>query len=171
MDDPVPHNENAGYDSVRAVAMSRSGQVGTGEALEVWTSDHIDRLTINKVQTAITDASGDAWTKANAIDFHDQFVNTLVFDLTRGGSIGRAIDELNVPPLDYEDGMVMRTTVSAGEVVESPRYCITRDGPFREAFLADQLEPTVQVLYPSEWVESLKKARRPDLRRLLGGRG
>jgi hypothetical protein len=168
MDASVPHGTNAAYDSLRAVAMSRTGQVGTGEALEVWTSEHIDKLTISQVQN-VTDSAGVAWTKANAEDFHDQLVYGVVFDMTMGGTVGRILDPANHPPLDHEDGCVMRTAVASGVVIESPRYCITRDGPFRTAFHAGQLEPSVEVLYPSEWVEILRTARKPDLRRLLGG--
>jgi hypothetical protein len=164
--DTLPHNDNARYDSLRAVLMSKSGDVGTGETLEVWTSKHIDDLVISKVNERAIDTAGDAWTRANAVDFHDQLVNTLVFDMTRGGSAGRVPDPLNNPPLDWEDGCVMRTAVSAGDVPESPRYCVTRDEPFREACRKGQLEPSVQVLYPHEWIISLRNARNPLFRRM-----
>lgn len=168
MNHPAPHNENAAYDSLRAVAMSATGQVGTGEALEVWTSEHIDKLTISKVRSEVVDRTGAPWSEEHAVNFHDELVNTLVFDLTRGGSVGRILDPADSPPLDHEDGCVMRTAIAAGAVVESRRYCVTRDGPFRTAFLEEQLEPSVEVLYPSEWIEILRRARRPSWRRMLG---
>ncbi|MBN7559866.1 hypothetical protein [Mycobacteroides abscessus] len=161
--DPLPHHRNARYDSLRAVLMSKSGHVGTGERLEVWTSEHIDNLVIKKVQQKAVDTTNSAWTPRNAMDLHDELVNTLVYDMTRGGSVGRVLDPLNHPPLDHEDGCVMRTVESAGDMPESPRYCITRDGPFREAFRRNELEPSVQVLYPHEWVIALRQARRPRI--------
>ncbi|OBI37188.1 hypothetical protein A5709_15260 [Mycobacterium sp. E1386] len=162
--DLLPHNDNARYDSLRAVLMSRTGAVSSGEALEVWTSEPIDDLVIKKVHERAIDTSGVPWTLQNAIDFHDQLVNTLVFDMTRGGSAGAVPSPLNNPPLDYEDGRVMRTAQSSGDLPESPRYCITRDEPFREACRRKQLESTVQVLYPHEWIISLRRARNPLLR-------
>jgi hypothetical protein len=166
---PVPHRDSALYDSLRAIAMSRSGAVGTGEDLEVWTSEHIDNLVISKIHAETVGPDGVAWSEQNAVALHDELVNTLVFDMTRGGSVGRILAALNNPPLDHEDGCVMRTAVDAGVAVESPRYCVTRDRDFRAAYLDDQLEPSVKVLFPSEWIEILRKARRPDLRRMLGG--
>ncbi len=163
--DLLPHNDDARYDSLRAVLMSTTGEVGTGEGLEVWTSDPIDNLVIKKVHEKAIDIAGAAWTHANAIDFHDELVNTLVFDMTRGGSVGRVLQPLNNPPLDFEDGRVMRTAVSAGDMPESPRYCITRDQQFREACREGQLEPSVQVLYPHEWIIALRRARNPLFRR------
>jgi hypothetical protein len=159
--DPLPHGTNARYDSLRAVLMSKIGTVGTGESLEIWTSDHIDNLVIEKVRQKAIDTTSAAWTHDNAVDLHDELVNTLVYDMTRGGSVGRILNPLNHPPLDQEDGCVMRTAERAGDLPESPRYCITRDREFRETCRQHLLEPSVQVLYPHEWIAALRRARRP----------
>lgn len=167
--DPARHPSAPNIDSLRALLMSKTGRVGVGassERLEVWSSAHIDDLVVKKVHEKIFDASGRAWTLANAQDFLDKLVYGLVFDMTRGGHLGEIKAPLNFPPLDYEDGCVMRTAKEAGEDPESPRYCVTRDRDFREACRARQLEPTVQVLYPHEWIIALRKARRPAMPRL-----
>ncbi|MDH6279553.1 hypothetical protein [Prescottella agglutinans] len=164
---PLPHPDDAAIDSLRALLLSATGEVGTGEPLEVWTSAHIDRLVIDKVRERIVDLDGKSWSHDEALNFHDELVNTLVYDRTNGGSVGEVLDPLNNPPLDHEDGCVMRTAEAAGDVVESPRYCVTRDVFFRNAFRDGQLEPSVQVLFPHEWVKALRWARRPDPRRML----
>lgn len=166
--DPLPHPSDARFDSLRAVLMSKSGRVGetrTSESLEVWTSSHIDELVVKKVHEKATDATGASWTLANAEHFLDALVYDLIFEFTYGGTVGKVISPLNNPPLDYEDGLVMRTALEAGAVIESPRYCITRDKDFRDACRADRLEPSVQVLYPYEWVRALRTARRPVIPR------
>ncbi|MDG5769289.1 hypothetical protein [Mycolicibacterium fortuitum] len=166
--DALPHPTDARFDSLRAVLMSKTGQVGpsgSSERLEVWTSEHIDDLVVKKVHENVTDAAGRGWTQANAEDLLEKLVYDLVFDFTHGGTAGRVLDPLNHPPLDREDGCVMRTAASSGDVLESPRYCVTRDREFREACRADQLEPSVQVLYPHEWVTALRNTRRPPIPR------
>jgi hypothetical protein len=168
--DPLPHPDDAKFDSLRAVLMSKTGYVKSGqsgERIEIWTCEQIDDLVVTKVRDEAIDTDGNPWTQANAERLLDQLVYGLVFDITGGGTVGRILDPLNNPPLDYEDGCVMRTAESSGDVVESSRYCITRDRPFREACRADQLEPSVQVLYPHEWVTSLRDARRPVIGRRL----
>lgn len=166
--DALPHPTDARLDSLRAVLMSKTGRVGTTEAserLEVWTSAHIDRLVVKKVHENVTDVAGNDWTLVNAEDLLDKLVYDLVFDLTSGATLGEIKLPLNFPPLDYEDGCVMRTAKEAGEEPETRRYCVTRDRDFREACRADQLEPSVQVLYPHEWVTALRTARRPAMSR------
>lgn len=164
--DALPHPTDARLDSLRAVLMSKTGRIGTtsaSEGLEVWTSAHIDYLVVQKVHEKITDTAGRRWTKVNSEDFLDNLVYDLVFDMTHGATLGEIKLPLNFPPLDYEDGCVMRTAKEAGEDPASLRYCVTRDRDFREACRADQLEPSVQVLYPHEWVTALRNARRPQI--------
>jgi hypothetical protein len=166
--DALPHPSDARLDSLRAVLMSKTGRIATSEAserLEVWTSAHIDELVVKKVHEKVTDVAGNGWTLANAEDLLDKLVYDLVFDMTGGATLGEIKLPLNFPPLDYEDGCVMRTAKEAGEEPEARRYCITRDRDFREACRSDQLEPSVQVLYPHEWVTALRNARRPPIPR------
>lgn len=51
---PVPHPRDATFDSLRALAACTSGRFAGDEALEVWTSSHIDRIVRGKAAQSST---------------------------------------------------------------------------------------------------------------------
>jgi len=164
--EPLPHPTNGRLDSLRALAASRSGVLAGDIPLEIWTSDHIDRLVLSKAQSKVRASNGDLWTRENAEDLHDMLVNDLVYDLSHGGSVGRIDHAEGSPPLDHEDGCVFRTAMLAGDVQWAQRFCVTNDQQFRLS--SPQLHPSVEVLYPYEYLTMLRAARRADaLRKMI----
>ncbi|MFE5644454.1 hypothetical protein [Rhodococcus sp. NPDC056516] len=160
MSQPNPHPKDARLDSLRAVAVSRSGQLCRDVKLEVWTSSHIDNLVLGKAQTVVPDCNGALWTKENAIELHDTLVNDLVYDLSSGGSVGEIKIAVGNPPLDHEDGCVFATAMRAGEDDPALRFCVTRDTQFRES--SSELHPRVSVVYPHEYLQMVLLARKPS---------
>lgn len=155
--------------SVQAIAVLRSGKLPDGRAVEVWTSDHIDRLVALKASQSSTATDerdrGLGWSVANAQDLIDVLVTDLVIE-TSGGSVGEVQISYGTPPLDHEDGCVYATVRDAGfdGVVYVERYCLTRDGQFRHA----QLPGLIDVLEPHEWVlKHQALSRAVGIRRML----
>lgn len=150
--------------SIQAVAAIRRGMLPDGSVLEVWTSDHIDRLTALKASQP-TEAHderdrGLGWSVTNAQGLIDVLVTDLIVE-TGGGSVGEVRISYGTPPLDHEDGCVYATVRDAGfdDIEYAERYCVTRDGQFRRAHLPGLID----VLEPHEWVlkqQALSRAQR-----------
>ena len=155
---PIPATHDERVDSLRAIAYSRSGIVIPDEPLEVWTSKHIDDLVVHKAsQSGLTaETRGLGWSQADALELLERIVRDLV-EQTYGYTVSGVEAHDWAPPLSHEDGRVYETAYRAGDDELSPRYCVTRDGGFRQA----DLPPRVTVLHPDEWVAHLRKARRP----------
>ena len=160
---PVPHPQNGAHDSLRALAACTSGRFAGDEALEVWTSSHIDTIVRGK---ASQPASGDpttaprglGWSKEAAQGLLDDLVYGLV-EMSGGGSVGDLFPDGN-PPLDHEDGMVFGACRHlAREDPLAHVYCVTRDRGFVEAYAAGKLSRHSHVLTPAKFVALTRAAR------------
>ncbi|BCY13134.1 hypothetical protein [Actinoplanes sp. L3-i22] len=158
---PVPHPTDRRVDSLRAVALTTSGRFAGPELLQVWTSDHIDRLVVAKATQprhgATAETRGLGWSAEHADGLLHDFVYDLVFDMTGGGRIEiLAVD--GHPPLDHEDACVFTTALQAADDAAPPsiKYCVTRDRAFRRA---PNLHPDVLILHPDEFVMLVRRSR------------
>lgn len=159
---PVPRRADKRIDSLKAVAVTTSGNFAGPEPLEVWSSDHIDRLVVRKAQQradgATPETRGLGWRPADAEALLHDLVYDLVFDMTNGARVEiEAVD--GHPPLDHEDACVFTTALqAAGEALPpSIKYCVTNDRAFRRA--AD-LSRNVTMLHPDEFVLLVQRSRR-----------
>ncbi|MBS1673883.1 MAG: hypothetical protein JSS74_07955 [Actinobacteria bacterium] len=160
--DPLPHS-NSRNDSLRAVAVCTSGRFAGAETLEVWTSDHIDRMVRNKAthpttEDAVTGFKGLGWSQANA----EALVNDLVYGIVSasgGGTIGQNFPDGN-PPLDHEDGLVYG---ACREIMRSDAlcriYCVTNDHGFLTDYRQGKLPNHAAVLAPAQFVALVRAAR------------
>lgn len=159
---PVPSVEDERIDSIRAVSYCLDGQVVPGEALEVWTSAAIDELVyfkaIQPTDGATPEDRGLGWAEEDAGDLLEGVVRDLVYDFTTGSAVEGIEAHSWAPPLSHEDGRVFQTAFKAGDDELSPRICVTRDEDFR---LARGLPPRVDMMYPHEFVQYIRDARRP----------
>lgn len=157
-------------DSARTVASLRSGTLPDGCPVEVWTSDHIDRLVALKASQP-TDAEderdrGLGWSITNA----QELVDTLVADIvtaTNGATVGEVQISYGTPPLSHEDGCVYATIRDAGdaETLYVDRICVTRDGHFLKA----DLPGLIDVMHPRDWMFRHQAASRAvAFKRILG---
>lgn len=168
---PLPNHGDRRVDSLRAIAACSGGRFAGQDRLEVWTSDHIDRLVeLKATQPLVGDRAEDrglGWSSDDAQNLLVDLVDELVYEKTEGGSVALVGIE-GRPPLDHEDACVFTTAVgAAGDIVPpSIKYCVTRDANFRTA---EGLNPNVTVLYPYEFVQLVRRSRRmlafQDLRR------
>ncbi len=78
-------------------------------------------------------------------------------DETYGYTVGEIQAHNWHPPLSHEDGCVYETAYQAGDDELSPRFCVTRDGPFRQT----NLGPRVTLNHPDEFILYLRDARKP----------
>jgi len=160
---PVPHPENRAYDSLRALAACTSGRFAGDEALEVWTSSHIDTVVRGKASQPTsghpaTGYRGLGWTWEAAQALIDDLVYGLV-DRSGGGSVGELFPDGN-PPLDHEDGMVFGACrYLAGEDPLAHVYCVTRDKGFIDAYTSGALSRHSHVMAPSKFVALIRAAR------------
>jgi hypothetical protein len=160
---PVPHPQNGANDSLRALAACTSGRFAGDEALEVWTSTHIDTIVRGKARQSAaphpeTGYRGLGWSKDAAQALVDDLVYGLV-DRSGGGSVGDLFPDGN-PPLDHEDGMVFGACrYLAGDDPLAHVYCVTRDRGFIEAFAAGALSRHSHVMPPAKFVALLRRAR------------
>ncbi|WP_350280484.1 hypothetical protein [Kribbella sp. HUAS MG21] len=158
-----PHPTDSRIDSLRALTVCTSGRFVGPQPLQVWTSSHIDHLIVHKLTQPIDgptpELAGFGWTEAEADEFLDRLVYGLVFDMSKGGTVGDVPIPSGSPPLSHEDGCVFRTAAEAGDPTESRllKYCVTNDRQFRKA--EPNLSSEVLILYPSEWVQLVRKAR------------
>lgn len=160
--DVVPH-PNPHNDSLRAIAACTSGRFAGAETLEVWTSDHIDRMVRNKAMHPTTEdpASGFrglGWSQANAEDLVDDLVYGVV-NASGGGTIGQTFPDGN-PPLDHEDGLVYgacREVMRADALCRI--YCVTNDQPFLADYRAGRLPGHAIVLAPAQFLGLVRAAR------------
>lgn len=160
--DAVPHN-NSKNDSLRAIAVCTSGRFAGAETLEVWTSDHINRMVRNKAihpttEDPVTGFKGLGWSPSNA----GALVNDLVYGVVQasgGGTIGHTFPDGN-PPLDHEDGLVYgacREVMRADALCRT--YCVTNDQPFLADYRAGRLSGHTIVLAPAQFLTLVRSAR------------
>jgi hypothetical protein len=157
----LPHPHDAAYDSLRAIAVSRSGRFAGSHKLEVWTSAHIEGLVRHKAAQPVAGSTpeerGLGWLWEDADNLVASLVGDLVYDQSFGGTVGEVPIPYGAPPLSHEDGCVYETARSAGEEDQFPyRYCVTRDRELRQARLPGEID----VLFPHEWVQQTREARR-----------
>lgn len=161
---PCPDPTDSRIDSLRSLALCTSGALTpNGPAVEVWTSSHIDHLIVHKLSQSADgptpELTGFGWDLTDAEDFLDQLVYGLVFDTSHGGTVGEVLIPTGHPPLSYEDGLVFRTAIEAGDQASGRllKYCVTNDREFRKA--EPNLSSEVLILYPYEWVLFVRQAR------------
>lgn len=159
---PVPNRADRRVDSLKAVAVTRSGRFAGPELLEVWSSAHIDELLVRKATQptggTTPEVRGLGWSDEDAEALLHDFLYDLIFDLTGGGLV--ELDGVEGhPPLDHEDACVFSTALQAADDATPPsvKYCVTRDREFRQA---TRLNPNVLVLYPDEFVHLVQRSRR-----------
>jgi hypothetical protein len=145
-------------DSLRALALATTGRFAGPDALQVWTSAHIDGLVATKaaqpLEAAHPDDRGLGWSEDDAEDLVDDLIWTLVYDKSGGGACRNIEIPYGCPPLSHEDGIVYRSAEQCGDDGAS-RYCVTNDRHFRQAALPG----AIQVLYPHEWILLVRKSR------------
>jgi hypothetical protein len=151
--DPVPHPSGPAFDSLRAVAVCRSGRFAGDEPLEVWTSAHIDRM----VRWIAIEKLG--WSVVEA----DTLVDVLIYDLTAssgGGTVGTVPMPDGHPPLDHEDGLIWGACrFLAGDDVLSHVYCVTGDKPFKTAYTDGKLTRHSRLVTQAQMVAAVRAAR------------
>jgi hypothetical protein len=159
---PVPHPSDRRVDSLKAVALTRSGHFAGPEMLEVWSSAHIDKLLVRKAAQPrdgdSPETRGLGWSRDDAEGLLHDFLYDLVFDSTGGGRV--ELDGVHGhPPLDHEDACVFTTALQAADDATPPsiKYCVTRDRAFRQA---RHLSSNVLVLYADEFVRLVQRSRR-----------
>jgi hypothetical protein len=161
--DPLPHPSDPRIDSVRAMAVSRSGSFAGTQSLEVWTSDHIDALVLRKLtqppEQATPEESGYGWSHDDAVEAQRRLIDDVVYDDSNGGTLGAISIALGTPPLDHEDGCVYATAMGCApdETDFYHRYLVTADKQFKRDEQA--LSSDVQIFLPHEWVELVRGAR------------
>ncbi|UIN30936.1 hypothetical protein [Microbacterium binotii] len=163
-----PHQRGA--QSFRVIAGLRTGQRPDGRRVELWTSDHIDRLVALKAYHP-RDADderdrGLGWSRDGAQSLIDVLIADLV-QWTGGGTVGDVAISYGTPPLSHEDGCVYATARDAGHAdVYAERYCLTRDNHFLHA----RLPGLIDVQHPRDWmVDNDAMARAAALRKMLNG--
>ncbi|GAA2542280.1 hypothetical protein GCM10010435_07350 [Winogradskya consettensis] len=148
-------------DSLRAVAVTTTGRFAGPDLLQVWSSDHIDRLLVNKAQQprngATAESRGLGWSPADANALLTDFLDELVYDMTGGGRV-EIVGVSGNPPLDHEDARVYTTAMraAADATLPSIKYCVTRDREFR---CAKDLDGHVEILYPDEFLTLVRRSR------------
>lgn len=169
--DPLPHPQGADRDSIRAVGVCMSGRFAGGEALEVWTNAHIDKMVRGKagqpVQPDDLGRRGLGWSFDDASSLMEDLVWGLV-ERSSGGSLGDEHYPEGNPPLDQEDAMVYGAChVLAGEDPLANIYCVTRDKGFLKANADGDLAGHTFVLTPTQFVGLVRAARsRLSMRRM-----
>lgn len=159
---PLPAQDSR-HDSLRAIAACSSGRFAGGESVEVWTSDHIDRMVRNKathpaVTDPVTGFRGLGWSLEHA----EALVSDLVYgivDSSGGGSIGQTVPD-GEPPLDHEDGLVYgacREIVRQDALCKS--YCVTNDRQFLRDYREGRLPTHSVVLPPARFVGLIRASR------------
>lgn len=160
---PVPHPADGAYDSLRAIATCLSGTFAGSAPVQVFTNDHIEDMIHSKAQHPVvptpgSDLKGLGWSRGNADALLQDFVWE-VGNRSSGYCIPSGIPDGN-PPLDHEDGMVYGACkYLAGEDPLAAVYCVTRDGPFRNAAKAGRLTGHTKVLHPAQFVGLVRSAR------------
>lgn len=160
--EPVPHQSDLAFDSLRAIASSVSGRFAGSETLEVFTNSHIDKTVRYKaLQSSTPDTAGYGglgWTENDAT----ALVADLIYGLTKrslGGTLGETFPDGN-PPLDHEDGMVFGACRRlAGDDPLCTVYCVTRDKGFINAGKSGGLSDHTRVLHPSTFLGLVRGAR------------
>lgn len=161
--EPNPHPQGRAYDSLRAIAVCRSGQFAGSMPLEVWTSDHIDETVIYKARQSTTPDPGSGyrglgWNRGDA----ETLIRELIDGITtssNGGTLGRQAADGD-PPLDHEDGLVYGACRAL--VADNPNakvYCVTNDGGFIEAYRDGELPEHTIVLSPARFVALVRATR------------
>jgi len=152
---------DARVDSLRAAAVTTSGRFAGAEPLEVWTSDHVERMVRSKAVQPIDgpeDRKGLGLTAPDAGRLVDDLVGGLV-DKSGGDSVGTVYPEGD-PPLDHEDGLVFGACRwLASEDPLSVVYCVTRDQGFLKAYERGELGTAVRVLSPATFLRLVRAAR------------
>lgn len=161
--EPVPHPTNWLYDSLRAIALCTSGKFAGSEPLEVWTSDHIDRMVRIQAMRPVepdpeTGFHGLGWSAEDAEVLVERLVYGIV-DASGGDTVGATFPD-SEPPLDHEDGLVFGACRSlAGDDPLCNVYCVTNDGGFLADYRAGRLSSHTYVLAPAEFLSLVRLAR------------
>lgn len=138
-----------GVDSLLSMWHAKGGMFAGKDPLRVFTSNHIDNLVIDKLQSVY------GWSEDSAMDVVYDVVHELVFAQTSGATFGDQPNFSNFhPPLDWEDGRVYQLSCGVGDDCHR-KYCITNDREFRLA----SLRGSAEVLYPHEWMYRVRQAR------------
>lgn len=157
------------HDSLRAIAACTLGRLAGSDTLEVWTSDHINRMVRNKaMHSTVTDpklgSSGLGWAQMHA----EALVSDLVYwivDSSGGDSIGQNVPD-GEPPLDHEDGLVYG---ACREIARSEAlckvYCVTNDKQFLRDYQAKRLRDHTTVLAPARFLALVRAARASSAQR------
>ncbi|WP_426621238.1 hypothetical protein [Microbacterium sp. As-52] len=159
---PVP-STNQFEDSLRAIAVCRTGRFAGRESLEVWTSEHIDETVHAKCTHPViaeirTGYQGLGWSPETAQSLVSDLIHTLVE--TTGGDTTGAIFPDGDPPLDHEDGLVYGTCRHVVNVDALARvYCVTNDGGFLTAYNEGRLPNHTVVLSPTRFLLLVRAAR------------
>ncbi len=160
---PVPHPTDKALDSLRSLAVCRSGRFAGPETLEVWTNAHIDSTVRAKaMQSQVPDSQsgyrGLGWDEEHAQSLVDVLIGGLTSE-SAGGTLGDTIPDGN-PPLDHEDGMVYGACRwLAGDDPLCNVYCVTRDRGFLQAHTNGELRNHTRLLTPSAFVALVRLAR------------
>ncbi|MEQ4303095.1 hypothetical protein ABNF97_17155 [Plantactinospora sp. B6F1] len=159
----IPHPKDGAQDSLRALAACTSGRFAGDEALEVWTSSHIDTIVRGKASQPVkpdprTGYHGMGWSPEDAQELVDELIYGLV-EKSGGGSVGDLFPDGN-PPLDHEDGMVFGVCRQlAAEDPLARVYCVTRDRGFLDAYTSGGLSRHSYVLPPAKFIALTRAAR------------
>ena len=129
---PLPADDPR-HDSLRAIAICTSGRFAGLETVEVWTSDHIDRMVRNK---AMHPTTTDPATGFRGLGWNQGHAEALVSDLVYG-----ACREI------------------AREDVLCKSYCVTNDKQFLRDFRDGRLRDHTVVLTPARFVALVRAAR------------
>lgn len=163
MREPLPHPRSHMYDSLRALAISTSGRLVDNEALEVWTSDHIDDtveyIAAQPTRPPAGGARGLGWTPEEADELVEHLVHRVVTE-SGGGSVGSIPHPDGNPPLDHEDGLVLgacRELVTIDLLANV--YCVTGDGGFLRAASEGRLPDHSKVMSPAKFVAMVRRTR------------
>ena len=145
--------------SLAALALTMSGRLVGSNALEVWTSDHIDGLVRHKAKQPDdprldAEDRGLGWSDDNASALVDNLIWEFV-ERSGGGSMQVVVPHRS-PPLSHEDGMVYATARRAADGDESmERIVVTGDNDF----LNDGTLQYPTVMHPSTFVRAVREAR------------
>lgn len=129
-----------------------------GSPIEVWSGWHIVETAMYKATQPVSgedeEDRGYGWEEQDSV-----CISSLIADLTKrtGGGITQRNGAYRNPPLDYEDGCVMRCVAdSHPNTVLCHKFCITADTDMIKDMKNDR---TAKVMSIQDWLFMIRKAR------------